>query len=72
MPSNVGYNPNRNVRTSSNGRRAGHGYNYRLLIQEVARMNREQLEDPRNKRKIEMFDSVIEAFDTARKLKGRQ
>jgi len=72
MPGNYGYNPNRNVRTSSNGRRASHGYNYRLLIQHCAQINREQAEDPRNRRIIEMFDSVIEAFEVARRNKGHQ
>lgn len=66
MAGNFGYNSNRNVRTRSNGRRASHGYNYRLLIQYCASLNRARVEDPRNNRIVEMFSSVSEAFESAR------
>jgi len=65
----VGYQSNRNVRTRSNGRRASHGYNYRHLIQYCAGLNRDEAEHPRNRRALEMFASVIEAFEAARKTK---
>lgn len=63
MQGSYGYSPNRNVRTSSNGRRARHGYNYRLAIQYCAELNRNR----KNRVNAVMFSSVAEAFKESKK-----
>lgn len=63
MAGNQGYATNRNVRTRSNGRRASHGYNYRLLIQQCAELNRQKKASITSR----MFSSVSELFKSIRK-----